>query len=1082
MRRLLFLLVGLVLLGTQLLAQNRTITGRVTDEQGAAISNASVVVKGTSQGTTTSVDGRFTLSVPPSAKALVISSVSFQTKEISLSGAATVNVTLSAGNTDMNEVVVVAYGTAKKESLTGAVASVNANQIAKRPVSSVTAALEGTTPGVLVNNTVGQPGSDPSIRIRGFTTVNGSNAPLYVLDGVPFGGNVSDLNPADIESISVLKDAASSSLWGNRAANGVIIITTKKGTKNSGGINVIVNQGIYDKGINEYEKLNANQFMEVMWKGYRNSLMTSNPTAYPNATVAGAEATKSLIQDILKLNIYNKPADALFDANGKLVAGASILPGYAGDLDWFKTFERKGHRQDYTISARTGSPKNSVYYSVNYLNEKGYIDFSDFKRFTGRINADLQANSWFKYGFNLGASHQESNNAPAGTGSATSIVNPVYYARVIAPIYPVYLHDPATGEYLYDANGELRYDDGSTYSRSQLIGRHAIWENRLNKDLIYRNTLNGQAYANITFLKDFTATIAGDLNARNNDEQTYNNAIIGDGAGNRGRASTINYRYYNYTIRQTLGWAQTFNRHKVDVLAGHENYNDEYNYLYGYKTTESFANEPALVNFTNITSLTGYPNVYRTESYYSRARYNFEEKYFAEASFRRDGTSRFYKDNRWGNFWSAGASWLISKEDFFQPLSKQFDYLKLRASYGEVGNDGGSGLYAWMALYTLAQNANATALYKVQNAANDLIWETSSSANAAIEGRMFNRVGFTVEYFDKRSQNLIFDVNLPLSAGATSSSDAESVITKNIGSVSNRGLEFSLDADLLKAQDFRLNLSFNATWMKNKVVKLPEQNRKNGIISGTKKIMEGHSIYDFWLYQFVGVDQMTGNALYLPNTTDYNLNGSAPDKPAFPTEYLVTINGQNYTTYTTYGKRDWSGSAIPDMFGSFGLNFSYKRLSLSSLFTYALGGKTYDNSYASLRSAIANPSALSKDLLNAWDGVPKGMTATSANRIDPKGIPVVDFTRSDKNNAGNSTQFLQNGSYLVVKNINLAYSLPPSLLSRLELKSLAVNVSLENLFTFTHLMGMNPQQSFNGTVTNGFTTPRVLSFGLNVGL
>jgi TonB-linked SusC/RagA family outer membrane protein len=1047
------------------------VKGKITDEKGGPVGGATINVKASATGTVTDTAGLFYLKIPSEAKVLVISALGYAVKEIQVTDEPEYHITLTAEIDNMHEIVVVAYGTARKQSLTGAVATVSAASLEKRPLTNAIAALEGAAAGIQVNNTVGQPGAAPSVRIRGFASANNSNEPLYVIDGVIFGGSVADINPADIESISVLKDAASSALYGAKGSNGVIIMTTKKGSKSNSSVNFIMNQGVYDKGINEYEKMNANEFMETMWKGYRNYLKSSNPGTYPTDDLAGAKATQSLISDYLKLNIYNKADNALFDANGKLVSDAQILPGYADDLNWYKDYERLGQRSDYNLTGRAGSDKNSLYFSVGYLTEKGYITYSDFKRFSGRINAELQATKWLKYGFNIGATHQVSNNTPASTSSSTSFVNPIYFSRTIAPIYPVHLHTAGTGDYTLDALGNKQYDDGNI-SRGQYGGRHAIWENELNKDQFFRNTLMGQGYVNINFLNDFTLGVTGDLNARGDDEQVYNNAIIGDGAGNHGRASRNNYRYLNYTLRQSLTWNKKVDAHSVDVMVGHENFNSEYNYLYAYKTNESFANRVQLENFTTITSLTDYVQQYRMEAYYSRLRYNYADKYFLEGSYRMDGDSKYY--DKWGKFFSVGGSWIVSKEPFFDFISDKVNYLKLRTSYGEVGNDGG-GNYAWMPLYDMNQNANASALFRSQNENKSLTWENSASIGAAIEGRVFGRANFMVEYFDKQSHNLIFDVNLPLSAGATSSSSAVSVVTKNIGSISNRGWEFTFDVDLVRTNDFRFNLGANATFMKNLVKKLPEENKANGIINGTKKIMEGHGIYDFWLPQFVGVDQMTGNALYLPDTITYTASNP------IPAQYLVNINGQTYTTYTTYAKRDWSGSAIPNVFGSVSSTVSFKGLTLGGLFTYAVGGKTYDNSYVALRSMSGTPSALHKDLLNAWDGAPKDMTATSSNRIDAKGIPVVDFSRSDKNNA-TSTQFLQNGSYIVLKNVNLSYKLPKELLSAVSLKSVTIGVTAENLFTKTKLRGMNPQQSFNGMVDNAFVTPRVLSFMLNVGL
>lgn len=1081
MRKLLLLALLFFTAIAGALAQ-QVVKGKITDDMGAPIPGASIVVKGTANGTTTDNDGNFSFTLPPNTKYLLVSAVGYGERQITIGKETQLNVSLDHSRKSMDEVVVVAYGTAKKESITGAVASISAATIEKRPLSNAVAALEGSAAGIQVNNTFGQPGSSPTIRIRGFSSPNFVNDPLYVIDGVPFGGSVADINPNDIESISVLKDAASSALYGARASNGVIIMTTKKGSKNNPvSLNFSMNQGFYDKGINEYEKMGPNDFMETMWKGYRNSLRTSNPATYPTDALAGARATKTLISDYLKLNIYDKPDTALFDADGKLVADAHINPLYGEDLDWNKGFERMGHRQDYNLSGRSGSEKNTMFFSLGYLNEKGYVNYSDFKRFSGRINDELQATKWLKIGFNVAGTHQISNNTPAGTTSVISFVNPIFFARTMAPIYPVHLHTPGTGEYVLDGLGNKRYDDGST-DRNEYAGRHAIWENELNKDQFFRNTLMAQAYAGISFLKYFTFNVTADINSRTEDEQVYNNATIGDGSGNNGRGGRNNYRYYNYTTRQSLTYSQTFkNLHNIEVLAGHENYSNEVNYTYAYKTNEVSPGGVQLINFTSITSLYDTKDVYNLESYFARARYSYNDKYFFDASIRRDGTSKFL--NPWGTFFSLGGSWTISKEKFFDQFASKINFLKLRAAYGQVGNDGGPSVnvtgavpyYASAALYELNQNASLGAVYRSQIENPNLKWESSNSLGAAIEGRIFNRANFTAEYFDKQSTNLLFYLTLPLSGGATSVTDPAAQILKNLGSVSNRGWEFTFDVDVIRAKDFTFNFGANATFLKNEIKKLPEVNRKNGIINGTKKWMEGHSVYDYWLPQYVGVDQLNGNALYKPDTVTYNASNP------IPAQYLVNINGTNYTTYTTYAEKNWSGSAIPKVFGSFSPSFRYKNFTLGTLFTYGIGGKIYDNSYISLMTMSGAINALHKDLLNAWDGAPKDMTANSPDRVNPKGTPVVDFTRSQYTNS-QSNRWLTDASYLVVKNINVSYKLPIDLISKLQLKSASVGISAENLYTATKRKGMNPQQGFNGINDNIFVTPRVVSFQLNVGL
>lgn len=1056
-----------LMLGTSAFAQNGKVKGKISAADGQALAGVSILVNGTSTGTKTNASGEFEINAQPGQK-LTIRYVGFGEQVVNVDNKIFYTVQLAEKSSELDEVVIVAYGKAKKESITGAVSSVSSKDIEKRPISNALGALEGSASGIQVNATSGQPGAEPEIRIRGFTSINGSNSPLYVVDGVPYAGNVSDINPADIESISVLKDASSSALYGSRASNGVVIITTKKGSKGQSKINLVVNQGFYTRGIKEYERLDPKNYMESMWKGLRNSLMSTKPLAYPTFESANARASQTLISDYLYANIFDKPDTQLFDEHGKMVADAQIKPEYAEDLDWYKYIERTGHRQDYNLNGSSATEKSNLYYSVGYLNEKGYIKTADFNRFSGRLNADIKVNDWFKYGFNLAGSHQNSNNSPGTPDDNLSFANPYYFARQMAPIYTVHRHN-ADGSYALDENGNRFYDNGLG-TRNQNVGRHAIWENELNRNMVYRNSLMSQAFVDIKFLKDFTLSLKGDLNVINSDNHTYSNAIIGDGSGSNGRAGRTNYRYKNYTAQQIVNWNRSFGAHHIQALVGHENFSRSYNYLFAFKTNQAFAGSTELINFNQISNLTDYRVDYKTEGYFSSAKYNYADKYFVDGSFRRDGTSKFNQDVRWGNFWSLGGAWSISKEDFFADYLNVVNNLRLRGSYGEVGNDASASNYAYMGLYTMSQNANAAALYRSQMRSDNLIWETSSSVSAALEGRLFNRANFSVEYFDKRSQNLLFDLNMPLSAGATSITRPEATQTQNVGSISNRGIELAFDVDIIRNEDWRVNFGANATWLKNKIVKLPEENRQNGIITGSFKYTENHGIYDFWTYQYAGVDQMTGNALY---HADPNLTVPKAD--------LVEINGEQYTTNFTYGLRDWSGSALPKVNGSFNAAVSYKSFTLSALFTYSLGNKVFDSSYQNMMSMTGSVNTLHKDILKAWDGIPAGMTATSENRIDPNGIPVIDYSKSNNANA-TSNRFLQDGSYLVIKNIAASYAFSPELVSRLKLRSLNVNMGIDNLATFTKLQGMNPQQAWNGMVRNAFVTPRVVSFGVNIGL
>ncbi|MDE5677423.1 MAG: SusC/RagA family TonB-linked outer membrane protein [Phocaeicola sp.] len=984
-----------------------------------------------------------------------------KTQEVEIKG--TLKITLKPDSESLDEVVVVAYGTAKKESLTGSISVVDNKKIEKRITTSVTGALEGSAPGVQVNNTYGEPGSAPSIRIRGFgSLVSGATDPLYVVDGVPFDGNIAELNSNDIESMSILKDAASSALYGNRAANGVVLITTKRGRSNADKPNVTlqINQGIYNRGIAEYDRLGVKDWMEMSWKAKKYAMMSNKGMS---AEEAGAYASANLISESIGRNIFDAANDKLFDSNGKLIA--NMLPGY-DDLDWQDAIQRNGHRQEYNLSGSKASDKYNMYASVGYLNEKGYIKTTNFERYSARVNTSFTPNKWFKSGLNLNGSSTKRNYNSNAYGSYYA--NPFYITRYMAPVYPLYMHN-ADGSYTLDENGEKIYDTTSPY----LSNRNIAFEMQYDKQLSTRNVLGGQAFATIVLPYGLSVTAKGDINFSTTNNQKYDNPLIGDGATNNGRLTSYAYQYKTATFQQFANWNYTFNeRHNVEVMAGHESYAWERKYTSGMNTGMAVDGNLTMGNFLNNSYFNGSDDEDKLESYLARAKYNYDERYFVEASFRRDGSSRFHKDNRWGNFFSLGASWNMKKEAFLEDVS-WIDQLKMRASYGEVGNNMGVSHYAYMALYTIDKNAGNPALVKQSLMAPDIKWETTQTVDIAFEGRLFDRLNFQLGYFDKRSKDLLFEVRLPLSAGSYPWQDNMMNMSqyKNIGTISNRGFEISLNADVYRNKDWNWNVGVDATFLKNKVVKLPDG---KDILHGMQNYSEGHSIYEWYTYHFEGVDQLTGTSLY---TLDPDKKDAAAENGA-----LATINGVDYATATSYAKRDWAGSALPTVYGSINSALSWKNWNLNLLFTYSLGGKTNDGSYASLMGVSesgASGSAYHKDILNSWDGAPAGMTETSANRIDPNGIPRIDFYKSSDLNA-TSDRWLTSASYFVFKNLNISYSLPKRWLHTLGVEGLSLNAGVENLFTLTSRKGLNPQYSFSGGSDDTYVTARVYNLGLTV--
>lgn len=988
-------------------------------------------------------------------------------------------------------VVQVAYGSSKKSALTGAVSQVGQDKIAKRPTSDALAGLEGYLPGVYVANNGGGPGEMPKIYVRGYSTVNGANlsAPLFIIDGVTLGDNTVDLNPDDIESISILKDAAAAALYGNRAANGVVLITTKRGKGAKMKFDLKMTQGSYSRAIGDYKTLDAKRFMEASWLSLRNSYLTSQTGA--DEAAANAYASSHLISDELKLNIFNKQADELFDANGKLAGDAQVLAGYADDLDWIDQGTRTGYRQTYNFSGSQATSVSDCYFSVGNLNEKGYLPNQGYERFTGRLNVNARPADWIQTGLSLSGSYQDKDMINTGEQSLNNVFR---VGRYIAPIYPVHVHN-ADGSYVRDGNGNKVYDTGIYVypngdvfeSRTQYSGRNPIGENELNTRNMKRHTLQGIAYADFKFLSDFTFTVKGDLNIRHSDYNYYFNSKMGSEVSVNGRLQRYSYNYRTYSFQKQLRWNHTYGDHTVDVLLGHENYQYKQEVNLMQKSNGSVFGSTSMSDFSTMEQMTGSHNTHRLESYLGRVRYNYKNRYNLEGNLRRDGSSRFAKGHRWGTFGSVGANWVASEEAFMKPV-EWVNSLMLRGDYGVVGNDASVGYNEYAATYFIMTNGGQPA-YIIRQLGNDeLKWEKGQSFGFALDARLFDRWNLSMEYFDKRNKDLLFSVYKPISAGGTGGyKDFASSVKKNIGSVANRGFEVSTDVDIYRDKDWKVNFATNASFISNKVTKLPEANKEGIMENSYQKVVEGKSRFEFFTYTYAGVDQMTGKALYKADLDNYKVTdadgayvaGNADGTDI--TKEVVCIGGQYYVNKVAHALKEFHGSALPKVYGSFAPSVTYKSFTFSALFTYQLGGKVYDNVYKELMSSSTTPHSYHADIAKSWNGVPEGMTEDSPNRIWKDGVPQINSYTSDDNNAV-SSRWLVSSNFICLKNVYMSYDLPKQWVSKLSLDGVQVNLSCENLFIGTKRKGLDPQQSINGYHTSLATMPRVFTVGLNVKL
>lgn len=1087
MRKLFLILMTLCAVTWSAMAQTRHISGTVVDAaNNEPLIGATVMPIGGGQGAATDVDGNFSLNIPSNVKQLKVSYVGY--KEQTVPVQAKMMVYLASADTNLDDVVVIAYGTGTKESLTGSVAVVGAKDIEDRPVTSVTAALEGNAPGVQVNNSTGTPGSSPSIRIRGFNSFTSTaQSPLYVVDGVVYDGDIADINPADIESMSILKDAASCALYGNRGANGVILINTKR-AKGQGKVDVTlqVRQGMYTRALPFYDKLGADEWMETSLAAWSRGRVSSG--AYPDYQSALVGNIPQFVNTYLKgQNIYNLPSEELFDANGKLLG--KVLPGYT-DLDWWDAISRTGHRAEYNINAAGATEKFDAFASIGYLKENGYTLGTDFERFNGRLVANYNPVKYFKAGMNLSGAYSKSETGNFDADELGSTSNP-FLSDFYSPVQPYYAHNE-DGSIIRDENGKPMWNTGGLNQ-----GDNVAYAMRLNKHNYTSISLNGSLYGTAILPYGFEATVRGTMMKIKQDGTDYSNNIIGS-QQNVGGLDVTSLSISSWTLNEALTWNHQYGDHNIDVLLSHENYEYGYDNIMLRKSGQLLENDYHVSNFENNDMSQENIARVRTESYLGRARYNYDQKYFGEVSVRRDGTSRFKKGNRWGTFWSVGASWIITKEKFMQGVD-WLNYLKLRAAYGSVGNDAAASSYSYFSTYYNYNYGGVGTLQPSSIAADNLKWESTKTFDVALEGSLFNdRFDFSIGYFNKKNADLLYDVTLPSSNGTTIFGGANLSVMQNIGTMTNYGWELQFGVDIIRNANLKWRFNVDASFVKNKIDKLPEGRDIPG-----QALFQGRSMYEHFDYEFAGVDKVTGNSMYYinPNSPDlysyddnnkkvynektYNENIAAAKASG---HYFVDEKGREMTDRTQYAYRKIMGTSLPTVYGSFGTNLSWKGINLSLLFTYSLGGKSYNSNYASMMSVTEGGGALHKDILKSWTAAPEGaaphtvledgtIQVNSSDIVD--GIPVANTFLSTYNNAS-SSRFLISNDYLVFKNLNISYDLPQKWVKALLLQNINIGFSVDNLFIAAKQKGFNPQYNFSGGQGAYYVPARVFSFQLGV--
>jgi TonB-linked SusC/RagA family outer membrane protein len=980
------------------MAQTRTISGKVTDDQGNPIPNSSIVIKGTNTGTTSDLSGNFSLTVPSTAKALVVSSIGMSEKEIALTSESSYTVSLSFTKGDLQEVVVVGYGTQKRADMTGVVATVKAADIENQPFTSVDKALQGQVAGLQSVASSGTPGANQAILIRGVSSITASNQPLWVVDGIPINSGdasrlttsanlLSTLNPNDIESISVLKDASAQSIYGSRAANGVIIVTTKKGRPGKTRFRFDAEAGQSDIAYwnDKYTPLNAAQYFEIAEEGL------------VNANVAAGDITNTL--------------------NG-------LGRGNGVDFPWFDRITRKGTQQQYNVSAEGGNEKTTFYLSGGYFIQEGTTLNSKLDRWNGAMRMGHKATDRLTLNFNVNGGYVN-QRAPLAGGA---FGNPVLTSFFLLP-----------SRNAYNADGSYNLVASTLGNLHNTIALSEI-DKRYLRELSLRGNISAE-YRILNNLR-FKTSFAGDYN--NLEEDQYNNPFHGDGQASNGRAYAYYTRYMNRIWTNTLDYSQNLNRSQDFTLNAQVGYESQMSKAY-FNSVQSQNFPPTLALTAAANGSTPFTasqtfSDYSFISQFASANVNFKDRYILSSSFRRDGSSRFGANNRYGNFWSVGASWNIDREAFMANVDF-IDQLKIRASYGLNGN-AGIGNYEALPLYGYSGYAyNQQPGSAPSNVGNEnLTWELNKPWNVGIDvGILRNRIHFSADYYVRVTDDLLLDVPLSRTSGFAN-------VLRNVGAMENKGLELTLNAIPVQSKNFTWNLNFNFANNKNTITRLPDG---NDIIQGSFILREGESINSFYVRDYAGVDPANGDPLW----------------------YLDEEKSSTTNTLST-AARIIPGTSLPKYFGALTNNITFKGFSLEAQLYYNFGNLLQDT----------------------WGGyyVGAGFGATF-NKVarvldrwqqpgDQTDIP--RYVHNGNRNFQNfSTFYLYKGDFIRLRNIQLGYQIPKSVIEKANLNSVFFYVRGTNLVTWVRdeNLPFDPEQGTASQTNLNVFIPKTITVGLNLG-
>ena len=1070
MKKLLQVSFLMLFIAFQALAQERTVTGTVTDKtDGLPLPGVSVRVKGGTAGTSTGADGNYSLNAPATASVLTFTYIGYVTQEITIGVNNRVDVSMVTDSKQLSEVVVVGYGTTTKQAFTGTAKVVTGEDLDRKSVSNVSQDLAGEVAGVRVINTSGQPGTAATVRIRGLGSVNGNRAPLYVVDGVPFTGSLNSVNPGDIESVTVLKDAAATAVYGSRGSNGVIVVTTKTGKNQPSFIEVDGQSGTNMSLLPRYDVIESpEQFISLGWEAMYNqgvAVNNADPTNYANTRLFSNFGISP------NNNIWNAATGAaLIDPSTRSVR--SGVTRKFDPEDWEDFAFQNSARNEVNVKMGGSAGQTNYYSSFGYLKDKGYSINSDFERLSARLNLNHEVKSWLNVNANFGYARTETNRGGQSSDSGSIF----WFVDNIPSIYPLYKRD-ATGKIVDDPIfGGPQYDYGDNGRKFGSL-TNAIADATYDTQRDKRNELNGNASMNFNIVKGLTLENRIGAQFFNNGYVNRGNKYYGSSASQNGSIFQTKTDMFSYNLLNLLRYNTSFGDHNLTALAAHEATDWRQNIMNvsGFNLVDDQIEDFSNAVVSNPTN--SYTNAYKLDSYFSQVTYDYDNKYFLSGSVRRDGSSRFVK-NKWGTFGSVGAAWLVTRENFMAD-QKIFSSLKLKASYGLIGDQAGVGYYPGYDLYNV-DNLNDNPAFSFATKGNpDLTWETSKMFQTGVEFSIGDYLTGAVDYYIKNTDDLIFDRRVGPSIGYA-------LLTVNDGKLKNQGLEFDLTGSILKKTDYFLSLSVNGEIFKNEITQMPIEpstgNAKAIDVQGSYAWAKGRSIYDFYLREFAGVDPADGRSTWTVNYRDANNNNvvDAGESVLNVEDYLsknpgVTADQLKSTTTKAYSGASLkylNKSAIPKIRGAFNLAGGYKGFEVSAQMLYSLGGYSYDGAYAGLmNNGLIGGNNWSSDILNRWQ---KAGDVTDVPRMSNNQDPNVNSA---------SSRFVTKADYLSLNNVRLGYRIPVRYLSTLGVAGATLWVSGDNLWLGTTRKGFNPSTEEAGaSSTYRYSPLSTISAGLRVKL